>query len=311
MIPSTIHSLKDKRYEWINVVHAGEEELQYLEKLYHLHPLDLKDCLPPIQRPKVVPRPEYGYVFALFVFPFFNPKTREIEQQEVDFFIMKDKVITIHDNSFVELRNFFQLLELKPEHRKELMAHPAKFVSQILDELFDSCFPMLFHISNDIDALRAEVLHGCSRQTVHEILRLKNNVVTFRKAMQPHRDLLKRLINRLPRYIKLPDEMLYYYDRLIDHTKEIWDHLETYLNAIDAVQDTHTTQLSFRLNEIMQTLTVFSIIIMSLTLFTNLFIIDGVSRPIVGALHDWWAILGMMVIGTLSAIWIFKKKKWL
>ncbi|MDO8505722.1 MAG: magnesium transporter CorA family protein [bacterium] len=311
MIPSTIHSLKDKHYEWINVVRAGEEELQYLEKLYNLHPLDLKDCLPPIQRPKVVPRPEYGYVFALFVFPLFNPKTCEIEQQEVDFFIMKDKVITIHDNSFIELRNFFQLLELKPEHRKELMSQPAKFVSQILDELFDSCFPMLFHISNDIDALRAEVLHGCSRETVHEILRLKNNVVTFRKAMQPHRDLLRRLISRLPRYMKLPDEMLYYYDRLTDHTKEIWDHLETYLNAIDAVQDTHTTQLSFRLNEIMQTLTVFSIIIMSLTLFSNLFIIEGVSRPIIGLLYDWWAILGIMIFGTISAIFIFKKKKWL
>lgn len=311
MVPSTIHSLKDKRYEWINVVRAGEEELQHLEKLYRLHPLDLKDCLPPIQRPKVVPRPECGYVFALFVFPFFNPKTREIEQQEVDFFIMKDKVITIHDNSFVELRNFFQLLELKPEHRSSLMARPAHFISQLLDELFDSCFPMLFHISNDIDELRAKVLHGYSRQTVHEILRLKNNVVTFRKAMQPHRDLLKRLVSRLPRYMKLPDDMLYYYDRLIDHTKEIWDHLETYLSAIDAVQDTHATLLSFRLNEIMKTLTIFSIVIMSLTLFTNLFIIEGISRPIIGQLYDWWALLGMMALGSLGALWIFKKKKWL
>ena len=311
MVPSTIHSLKSKHYEWINVTHGGEEELQHLEKVYHLHPLDIKDCLPPIQRPKVIPRPEQGYVFALFVFPIFNPKTREIEQHEVDFFIRKDRVITVHNNSFVELRNFFQLLEFKPDHREELMAKPVWFVSQLLDELFDSCFPMLVHISSDIDALRGKVLHGYSRETVHEILRLKNNVVTFRKAMQPHRDLLKRLVNRLPRYIKLPDDMLYYYDRLIDHTKEIWDHLETYLNAIDAVQDTHTTLLSFRLNEIMKTLTIFSIIVLSLTFFTNLFIIDAVSRPIVGEPGDWWALLGIMTLAALGAIGIFKKKKWL
>lgn len=311
MVPSTIHRLKGKRYEWINAIQNSETELRYLEKRYRLHPFDISDCQPPIQRPKVVPRPEYGYVFALFVFPIFNPQTREIEQAEVDFFIAKDRVITVHNNSFVELRNFFQLLDLKSDHREELLSQPARFVSQLLDELFDSCFPMLFHISNDIDALRAKVLHGYSRQTVHEILRLKNNVVTFRKAMQPHRDLLKRLVSRLPAYLKLPEDMLYYFERLIDHTKEIWDHLETYLSAIDAVQDTHQTLLSFRLNEIMKTLTIFSIIIMSLTLVSNLFIIEGVSRPIVGLLYDWWAILGLMTLGALGAIWVFKKKKWL
>ena len=251
MAPATIHILKAKKYQWVNVTRTGEEELQYLERVFGFHPLDLKDCLPTIQRPKVIPRSNFGYVFAIFVFPFFNPRTREMEQQEVDFFILKDKVITIHNNGFVDLKNFFQLLELKPGHREELMSNPSQFVSQLLDELFDYCFPMLFHISNDIDTLRAQVLHGNSRKTVHEILRLKNNIVTFRKAMQPHRDILRRLMALLPRYLKMPSETEHYYERLVDHTKEIWDHLETYLNAIDAVQDTHATLLSLRLNEIM------------------------------------------------------------
>lgn len=311
MVPSTIHILTSKKYKWVNVTQVSEEELQYLEKAYGFHPFDLKDCLPPVQRPKVIPRTALGYLFAIFVFPIYNPRTREMDQHEVDFFVLRDTVITVHDNNFQELKNFFELLELKPDHKEELMASPAYFVSQLLDELFDSCFPMLFHISNDIDELRAEVLHGYTRKTVHEILRLKNNVVTFRKAMQPHRDLLRRLISILPRYVPIPKDTEHFFERLIDHTKEIWDHLETYLSAIDAVQDTHSTLLSLRLNEIMKTLTIFSIIIMSLTLFTNLFIIEGVSRPIIGYLHDWWALMGIMTLGTLFAIAIFKRKKWL
>lgn len=311
MIPSTIHILKGNRYRWVNVTRVGEEELQYLEKAYGFHPFDLKDCLPPIQRPKVIPRTSLGYLFAIFVFPLFNNTTHEIEQHEVDFFILKDTVVTVHDNSFQELKNFFELMELKPDHKEELMKNPAHFVSQLLDELFDSCFPMLFHISNDIDTLRAEVLHGYTKKTVHEILRLKNNVVTFRKAMQPHRDLLRRLISIIPRYVKVEKDTLPYFERLVDHTKEIWDHLETYHSAIDAVQDTHATLLSLRLNQIMKTLTIFSIIIMSLTFFSNLFIIDGVSRPIIGQYGDWWALVGLMTLGALGAIGIFKKKKWL
>lgn len=311
MIPATIHTLKSAKYQWINVTRNSEEELQYIEKAFRLHPFDVKDCQPPIQRPKVVPRRELGYIFAIFVFPVFNSKTREMEQREVDFFILKNKVITVHDNSFIDLKNFFEILELKPDHRDDLMSNPARFVSQLLDELFDACFPMLFHISNDIDALRAKVLHEFNRKTVYEILRLKNNIVTFRKAMQPHRDLLKRLINLLPYYLKFPQESHHYFGRLVDHTKEIWDHLETYLNAIDAVHDTHSTLLSLRLNEIIKTLTIFSIIIMSLTAFSNLFIMDGISRPIIGEYYDWWALIGIMTLGALAAIGIFKKKKWL
>lgn len=309
MIPATIHIVENKKYRWINVVHPGEEELQYLEKTYSFHPLDLKDCLPPLQRPKVVPR--QNYLFAIFIFPLFNPHSGEIEQREVDFFIMKDRIITVHDNAFIDLKNFFQLLELKPDYRHEIMSSSAHFVSQILDELFDACFPMLFHVSSDIDSLRTQVLHGYSRKTVHEILRLKNNIAAFRKTMQPHRDLLRRIINLLPKYIKMSLFDQHFFDRLVDHTKEIWDHLETYFNAIDAVQDTHTTLIQFRLNEIMKTLTVFSIIIMSLTFISNLFIIDGVSTPIIGNYFDWWAIVGTMTIGVIAAIGIFKKKKWL
>jgi len=311
MAPSTIHTLKERKYQWVNVVHGSEEELQYLEKVYRLHPFDMKDCLPPIQRPKVVPRPDQGYIFAIFVFPIFNTATREIEQREIDLFIMKDQVITIHDNSFVHVKNFYQLLTLKSDHRAKLLGNPAYFISQLLDELFDACFPMLFHLSNDIDTVRATVLHGYSRATVYEILRLKNNIVTFRKAMQPHRDLLRRIVTLLPHYVKFPAETLHYFDRLVDHTKEIWDHLETYLSAIDAVQDTHVTLLSFRLNEIMKTLTIFSIIFLSLTFFSNLFIIEGLDRPIVGLPYDWWALLGIMTLGALIALAVFKRKKWL
>lgn len=309
MIPSTIHILEDKKYRWVNVVRAGEEELQWLEKTFGFHPLDLKECLPPLQRPKVVPRP--GYLFAILVFPTFNPKTREIEQQEVDVFIMKDAVVTVHDNHLIELKNLFQILEVQPDHRQDLMQNPLRFVSQILDELFDACFPMLYHISNDIDALRGAVLHGMSKATVREILRLKNNVVAFRKAMQPHRDILKRTIALLPHYFKLTPVDQHYFERLVDHTKEIWDHLETYRDAIDAVQDTHTTLISFRLNEIVKTLTIFSVIVLSLTLFTNLFIVPAFSTPVVGTPGDFWALLGIMTFGVLIAIAIFKKKEWL
>lgn len=309
MIPSTIHTLEGRRIKWANVTAVSETELQYLEREFGLHPLDLKECRPPIQRPKIITRGLY--IFGIFVFPIFNTRTREIEQHEVDIFFLKDTLITIHDNTFTELRDFFALLELNENMRAELMAHPLRFMTQILDELYDSSFPLLFHISSDIDALSEGVRHGANRATVHEILRLKNNVVAFRKALQPHRGMLTRATALFPPVLKMKKSEMRYFDRLIDHTREIWDHLETYYHAIDAVEDTHRTAISYRLNEIMKTLTIFSIIIMSLTLLTNIFIVPALSTPLLGQYGDFWALLGMMTLLTVGAIGIFKRKKWL
>lgn len=309
MVPTTIHTLGNRRYRWVNVTHPGEVELQHLEKIYGFHPLDIKDCLPPIQRPKVILRE--NYIFAIFVFPAFNPNTRELETHEIDLFIGKKWVVTVHDNVSQDLKNFYELLNQHLELRDEFLQNPVRLVSQLLDELFDACFPMLYHISSDIDILRKKVFHGMNKFTVHEILRLKNNIVTFRKAMQPHRDMLKRMINVLPRVLSLPAGDTHYFERLIDHTKEIWDHLETYHSAINAVEDTHSTMLSFRLNEVLRILTIFSIIILSLQLFTNLLIVPAYSTPFLGHPGDFWAIVGVMVLTTIFAITIFRKKKWL
>ncbi len=290
-------------------MHPGEVELQYLERLFGFHPLDIKDCQPPVQRPKVVPRP--NYLFAIFVFPCYNELLKEIETKEIDFFISKDLVVTVNDGSLIEVKNFFELLELNPELKETYFKQPIRFVAQILDELFDSCFPLLHRISRDIDVLSTSVLRGYSRQTVHEILRLKNEIVAFRKTMQPHRDMLKRILTMIPHYFKIGDFEAIAINRLIDHTKEIWDHLETYHSAIDAVEDTHSTLISFRLSEIMKTLTIFSVIIFSLTFIANIFIIPAVSIPIIGTKNDFWAIIGIMGFVTLLTLWFFKKKRYL
>lgn len=306
--PKTIHNLSINGFNWVNVARDTEEETLYLEKIYQFHPLDIKDCLPPLQRPKITPRK--GYLFMILVFPVFNRRTKEIDSEEVDFFIKKDMIITVHSGKIQALQNFFEILELNREHCAELMSNPAYFLAQLLDELFDSCFPMLNHISNDLELVSKKVLKGYTKETIYEILRLKNNVVYFRKAMQPHRDLMNRLQGLL--LLQFPIEAYaHYFQRLVDHSKEIWDNLETYNYAVDALHQTHETLISCRLNEIVKTLTIFSVIIFLATFIANIFIIPARYIPIIGMPFDFWIIGGIMLLGALIAFIFFRKKQWL
>lgn len=306
--PKTIHTSGIDGFTWVNAVRATEEETIFLQQTQGIHPLDAQACLPPLQRPKLVIRPDY--LFLILVFPSFNRRTKELEAEEVDLFIKKDSLVTMHSGRLQALTNFFELLDINKPHREELMSNPALFVSQLLDELLDSCFPMLLHISNDIEALNRKVFKGYTKETIHEILRIKTNIVAFRKMLQPHRDILLRTHPLLPNFFPIERHSAYF-QRLTDHCKEIWDNLETYNFAIDGLHQTHTTLISFRLNEIMRTLTVFSMIIFTLTLFATLFSIGASSTPLVKSIFGFWYILALMLAGAVTGIAIFKKKGWL
>jgi magnesium transporter len=311
MLHDTIHTLKGKKFTWVNVTSNSKKELGYLRKTYNFELDDLRDCRPELQRPKVVSRP--GYLFAIFIFPALNKKTGDIEQKEVDFFITKREVITVHNNGLPEMEMLFNAMSEDPGYANSLMKNPALFISQILDELIDTCFPILQMVSTNIDRLRRSVLHNTyQRKFVYDIMHVKNNIVTLLKAAQPTFGLLKRLINMLPKKLPVSQDAEHSYDRLIDHTEEIWSHLEIYKDAIESVEDTHSTLISFRLNDILKTLTIFSVILLTLTFIANLFIMEGNFRPVIHRVFfDWWIVIGGMIFVTAFSLFIFKKKKWL
>lgn len=303
-----ISTISEANFSWVNVKRVTEAEMGVLGKNYNFSPLDLKECLPPLQRPKLILRD--NYLFLILVFPVFNRKTRLIEPAEVDFFIGKDFIITVHDSKIQALEDFFELLETNQAHRQTLFQNPAHFFFQLLDELLDSCFPMLFHISNDIESVEKQVLIGYSQETIHEILRIKNNLVVFQKAMQPHRDLLLRLQNLLPQFFPI-ENFLHYARKLIDHCKEIWDNLEIYNRAIDGLHQTHTTLISFRLNELIKILTIFSVVLFVSSVVVSLFSIRAPGTPFVDEPLGFWKIILLIVALILIMIGIFKNRKWL
>jgi len=77
-------SVKTDALEWVLVDRNRKAELEELRSRYRYSPLDLKEVLPPLQRPKVVARD--GYIFMILLYPMFNRVTREVHATEVDFF---------------------------------------------------------------------------------------------------------------------------------------------------------------------------------------------------------------------------------
>jgi magnesium transporter len=81
---------------------------------------------------------------------------------------------------------------------------------------------------------------------------------------------------------------------------------------IDALHDTNTSLLTFKLNDIMRTLTVFSVIVLPLTLLAGIFGMNTVlGMPFTENRYGFWLIMGIMILSAAVMLAIFKKRKWL
>lgn len=299
-----ILEFRGAKFSWTNVTKNGVKEIEYLGKKFGFHEIDLKDCLPPLQRPKLVVRPDY--LFMILLFPVFNRKTGTLHASEVDFFITRGTLVTVNSNNIAPLQEIFD----KCRAKKNKCSNIPDLLHEILHELLLSCFPMLVHISTDIDNVENQLRSEFEKGTITEILRIKTNIVNFRKAMQPHKQVIRALVAETPKFFPA-QKIKIYFENLINYTKEIWDLLLNYKDTIDALHETNVSLIDFRINEIMKTLTIFSVIVFPLTLLAAIFGMDLPGMPLANNPYGFWIILATMLFGTLGLLWFFEKKKWL
>lgn len=305
-----IQKIKFKNFQWINIIQAKSSEIEFLRENFDFHPLDLEDCLSPAQRPKLDEYPHY--LFMILTFPFYDLKSRSIIASELDFFIGPDYLVTLTDGRLTSLINLFRQCQVNDFLReKYLSGGVMQLVYELLNKLQIYCYPMLDHINNDIDKLEKAIFSGYEKKMVKKILIIKRNIVNFRKIMQAHKNVIKKLIGKSHKYF-IPKESEIYFSNILEQTKEIWDILESHKETIDALHNTNESLISFRLNDIIKILTIISVTLMPITLIASIFGMNTeVSMPIINHPYGFWIILLIMlvVIGLLALY--FKKKDWL
>ncbi|MBU0545674.1 hypothetical protein KKA13_00255, partial [Patescibacteria group bacterium] len=145
---------------------------------------------------------------------------------------------------------------------------------------------------------------------IEEILRLKTNVVTFRRTMQGHRTVLGRLIMYSGRELDLVSYQGYI-NSLREFANEIWHMLESQKETINALHETNESLLDLRTNEVMRTLTIISVITFPLSLIATWANINTPGNPFLYWRGGFAGITILLAAGMIMMITIFKRKKWM
>ncbi|MEA3398446.1 MAG: magnesium transporter CorA family protein [Patescibacteria group bacterium] len=295
---------------WINIKNAGKKEIEFLRKKFNfrLSHLQASSVKTTAQRPIIEQAEEY--LFMILHFPVFE--NGKIISGEIDFFIGPGFLITLHDNNIKELNDFFNLYKKDGDsHLGYEFESSSLLLYELLEKLILSCHALLDQNSLAINEIEKLIFANQQKKAVSKILTLRLGITIFRKIMQNHKNIIKKLMVRESRFAT-PETIKKHYVQLIEHSKRLWENLENQKESIDILNNTNESLLNYKISDIMKTLTIFSVIVFPLTLFAAVFGMNTTGgMPFLDTENGFWVIISFMLLGCLGMIIFFSKKKWL
>jgi magnesium transporter len=295
---------------WLNIEEPTEAETAWLAEHQDFHPLDLEDVLSRRrQRSKI---DEYDdYVFLVLHFPRFDKRTGRLQATELNVFIGPGLLITIPKEPLKPISALWSRCEQRDDARYDYMSKGSGFLLyEIVDQMFDYCFPILDKIGFKLDTLEDAIFEGESHELVRDISNVKQEIINYRKIIKPQRPTLRMLERAVQRYA--PDDLEIYFDDIVDKNERIWDSLENYKEVADALEATNESVITHRLNDMLALLTIISAVILPLTLITGFYgmNIDGLPFARNG-MASFIVLVVVMVALAGGVLWYFRRRKWL
>jgi magnesium transporter len=285
------------------------ETVNSLRERFGWHPLDVEDVLSKRQRPKVDDYVDEGYLFGVLHFPAYDKAVQRLNAGELDFFLGPDYLVTIANVELLPVTRLFSRVEEDEHFRHQLFGKGSgRLLYEVLDDLFDYCFPILDKIAYKLDSIEDDIEDRRSEEIVTDISKVKQEIISYRKIVKPQRPALRLLERHIERF--LPEELELYFDDLVDASERIWDLLDNYKEVVEALEDTNESVISHRQNDVLRLLTVITVIILPVTLITGIFGMN-VEFPGFGTSTAFWAIVGAMAATAAGLIAFFRYKRWL
>ncbi|HEV8099337.1 MAG TPA: magnesium transporter CorA family protein, partial [Gaiellaceae bacterium] len=255
---------------WVDLLSPTAGEAQLLAQRFGWHPLDVEDVLSRRQRPKIDVYPgdedgTGGYLFGVLHFTVYDKSVGRLNAGELDVFLGPDYLVTLPSVELRPVSLLFRRAEENEEIREQLLARGSgRLLYEVLDDLYDYCFPILDKIGFKLEQIDEEIGSGeGARELVRDIHRVKQEIISYRKIIKPQRPTLRQLERSIERF--LPEDLELYFDDIVDASERIWDLLDNYKEVVEALEDTNESLISHQQNDILYVLTIFLVVLTPLT----------------------------------------------
>jgi magnesium transporter len=217
-----------------------------------------------------------------------------------------DWLITVHSDKVDMLTNVKLLFEEK--NKKVMEATIDALYYNILTGITSRYEQLLTSVELTIsDFGQKSLQERATKKILEQLDALTRQIILLRRHFWQARDIM----NFLTHTEKDKDEIKYL--RIAyDDTYQLIDLVESFRDTINSTRDLYIANLSMQMNDTMRTLTIFTSILLPLTLITGIYGMNGLDLTDIGNIPIGFMIVVItMIVMAAFLFWFFKQKQWI
>lgn len=294
---------------WVDLESPTPEEVREVMEEYDIHPVVAEELLLPTVKPKV----EFydgNFIYLILHFPALRHTHSNDENQEVDFIVGRDFIITTRYDTIDPLHKFSKVFEVDSVLDRSGIGNHAGYIFYfMIKKLYKALEHELEYLADELSEVESKIFEGREREMVIELSHISRDLLVFKQAMTLHRDVLESL--EPAGKLFFGSEFAYYLKGITGEYYRVQGNIQSNLDFLLELRETNNSLVTTKQNEVMKILTIMAFVTFPLSLLAGIFGMNTDYLPIVGHPHDFQIIIGIMLIATVIFFGFFKYKKWL
>lgn len=293
---------------WIDLENPTRQEVIEVAAEFNLDTFVAEELLAPSLKAHVEARPSYLYL--ILHFPALR-QTHKHREQEIDFVIGHNFIITTHYDTVDPLHKFAKIFEVNSllELEGDAPTHAGHVFFYMVKRLYKGIDHEVEYIRRELVNIEEHIFSEHQVAMVPAISRAARNLLNLRQTIEPHRDVLKSLEANAGGFFG--EDFRQYLRALENEYYRVHNHIMRNTESLHELRETNNSLLTTKQNETMKIFTIMAFITFPLSLLTAIFNINSVHNPLLGLPYDFWIMLGIMGFASIVMFVYFKRKNWL
>jgi magnesium transporter len=288
---------------WLDIVNPTTSEISEITKSFDLDKSAVEALEHKSKKPQVRVLDNHKFTIILDI------KYRTFEDlvtESIYLFHGEKWLITVHSDKIDLLTNVKLLFEQK--NKKVMAASIDALYYNILTEIISTYEQLLTSVELTISDFGQKSLQKrATKKILEQLDALTRQIILLRRHFWQARDIM----NFLTHTEKDKDE-INYLRIAYDDTYQLIDLVESFRDTINSTRDLYIANLSMQMNDTMRTLTIFTAILLPLTLITGIYGMNGLDLADISNVPAGFIIVVVtMIVMAVFLFWVFKQKQWI
>jgi magnesium transporter len=286
---------------WIDITDPSPPEILAIQKNFDLDTKTLETFIHKSKKPQV--RVLDNYTFTL-ILDLKYKSFGTLVTEAVYLFCGRGWLITLHSSEVDLMINIHTLFEQK--NKKIMEATIDALYYSIITEIVGKYELLLTSVELTITDFEQKALHKkASKKMLDSLDTLTKQIIILRRHFWHARNIINFLT-----HMEKDKEEVKYLQIAYDDISQLIELVESFRDTINSTRDLYMANVSLQMNDTMKTLTIFTVILLQLTLIAGVYGMNGVDLTNLGNISTGFIIVLVLMIAIAAFLfWYFKNKQ--